>query len=169
LEVSKTSDLAPWQMHAALLQNVPTGVDWRLVVVWTCLLLSYQQQVKADAEAKKEAASSEAGTEEAAAEKRVTEDENETDADPATEVAAASKLPEELEDYWEKIQGQQDAPTEQEVREEWKKTLACIRECENSEHIMLIGRALWSACFNRLFSYQAVKGKFEPLLCAFTC
>ena len=91
-------------MHAALLQNVSTGVDWRLVVVWTCLLLSYQQQVKADAEAKKEAASSEAGTEEAAAEKRVTEDENETDADPATEVAAASKLPEELEDYWEKIQ-----------------------------------------------------------------
>ena len=159
-----TTDLAPWQMHAALLQNVSTGVDWRLVVVWTCLLISYQQQVKADAEAKKEAAPSEAeaGKEEAAAEKQaISEDENDTDADPATEVAAGSKLPEELEDYWEKIQGQQDAPTEQEVWEEWKKTLACIRERENSEHIMLIGRALWSACFNRLFSYQAVKSKFE--------
>jgi hypothetical protein len=263
-----TADLSPYQMHAALLQNLSPGVDWRLVVLWTCVLVSYQQQVKADKEAEEEDAASKTETKkkEAAAKKQAIEDEklaakdkkyadraaaaaketekmavekteraqgplaaakearrqaktsdsikrakavlekadaklkrlseseqeakakaaaavqaaekadailkqiqvrsNRTNADPATEVAAgqgvvAGKLPDVLEDYWEKIQGQQDAPTEHEVREEWAKTLACIMECEDSKHILLIGGALWSACFNQLFSYQSMKSKFE--------
>jgi hypothetical protein len=263
-----TAGLSPYQMHAALLQNLAPGVDWQLVVLWTCLLVSYQQQVKADAEATEEAAASEAETKkkEAAANKKAMADEKAaekdkrsadkaaatatgtartaagrteqalcrlaaakearrqaktsdsikrakialgkantevtrlsesgqeatakveaaiqaaetadailrqiparstcTDADPATQVAAArgevaGKLPEVLEDYWEQIQGQHKAPTEQELREGWAKTLACVMECKDPKHILLIGGALWSACFDRLFSYQSVKRRFE--------
>ena len=263
-----TADLSPYQMHVALLQNLSPGVDWRLVVLWTCVLVSYQQQVKADKEAEEEdtASKTETKKKEAAAKKQAIEDEkpaakdkksadraaaaakqtgklavekteraqgrlaaakearrqaktsdsikrakaevekadakvkslseseqeakakaaaavqaaekadailkqiqarsNCTDADSATGVAAdqgvvTGKLPDVLEDYWEKIQGQHDAPTEDEVREEWAKTLACIMECEDSKHILLIGGALWSACFKQLFSYQSMKIKFE--------
>ena len=92
-----------------------------------------------------------------------------TDADLATEVAAArgevaGRLPEvliNLEDYWEQIQGQHKAPTEQELREGWAMTLACVMKCKDPKHILLIGGALWNACFNRLFSYQSVERRFE--------
>ena len=42
-------------MHVALVQNIGPRVDWQVVVVWTCLLVLYQTQVAADAEASVEA------------------------------------------------------------------------------------------------------------------
>ena len=71
----KTENLSPYQMHAALLQNLSTSVDWRLAMLWTCLLVYYQQQVKADTEAEADAAASEnkAGKQAAEAKKQTAE------------------------------------------------------------------------------------------------
>ena len=67
--------LDPRQMHVALVQNIDPAVDWQVVVVWTCLLILYQAQVAADAEASAafEAARVEAEASRASAENRAAE------------------------------------------------------------------------------------------------
>jgi len=262
-----TANLSPYEMHTALLQNLPTSVEWQLAVLWTCLLIYYQRQVKADTEADAETAASEdkAGKQADEAKKQTAETEKQaakgrkivnkaaaaaneiarnaaekteqakgslaaakealiqaktlsskkqattalekalekaeakvkllsekeqnakekaeaavdaaekadamqtrsncTDVGAETAVAAVQvdlsgdKLPDVLEDYWEEIPCQNPL-SEHEFREEWKKTHALVMKCEKSER-MLLGGALWSVCFDRLFSYQAVKSRFE--------
>ena len=144
-----TANLSPVdQMHVALVQNMGPCDDWRRVVVWTCLLVAYQAQVKTNTEAEE---SDRQGKR--AADKTSSFAVELSDAD--------ATMPEVLQDFWTKrLHGHGEGPTEQEFRHEGKQIHTRIMECDESNR-MLIGRALWSVCFDELFSYQAGKTKLE--------
>ena len=147
-----TANLSPVdQMHVALVKNMGPCDKWRRVVVWTCLLVAYQAQVKANTEAEK------------------SDHQGKRTADKTGSFAvelsdADATMPDVLQDVLSKrIHGHGKGPTEQELQEEWKQTQTRIMECDESNR-MLIGRALWSVCFDELFSYQARKTKFEQTI-----
>ena len=252
-----TGRLTPYQMPEALVQNIAPDVDWRLVLVWTCLLIVYEAKheagrseadkdaadtaaknaaepaaknaadtaaaaaQKAAAEAAEKAsvaeaaltralkahreaknANTEARAQEAAAERakcRRAQAKAADEAKAAEEAAArlgelqnsgndhagsASEeaglptrvfdptLPDVLEDYLDMLQklpashGVDTVPSAQVFHAFWKRTHGCIVKNTRVQRtllddVLLLGGAVWSVCFDQMFSYQAVKRRFE--------
>ena len=131
-------------MATALVQNLHPSVDWRLVVAWTCMLVVYQAVVATATQARPQSV----WATEASAQDQVT------------------TLPQALADYRDGMHGLPGAPTSSEFDDAYEQTRKRINNCMTSctsdkSACMLLCRALWSVCFDRLFSYQAAKSEFE--------
>ena len=262
-----TGNLTPYQMPEAMLKNIALNVDWRQVLVWTCLLIVYQAQAEADQKKKTENAASRAVAKKETAKQKKAADKAAAAAQKAAEMAvvkaeeadtalkhakralrnaktatnttradnaaakakrcrkrsdqataeaddkvqeaqeAAAKLqelqnnanddlsnsgtdftnegeglneeggfneptlPDILEDYLDMLVDAQEShgvddetechvPSEKAFRAAWTRTHASIIKSAKADR-MLLGRAVWSVCFDRLFSYQVMKNKFE--------
>ena len=92
----------------------------------------------------------------------------------ATEAIAqdpVTTLPQALADYRDSMHGLPGAPTSSEFDDAYEQTHARINDYMTScgsdkstsdkSACLLLCRALWSVCFDRLFSYQAAKSEFE--------
>ena len=78
-----------------------------------------------------------------------------------------------LQDYWiTKIMQSQksnlkcpfsadNVPTGDQIIMQWNKVCACIMNCTNKNHALLVGEGLWKECYDRLFSYEARKKLVE--------
>ena len=149
-------------MATALVQNLHECVNWRLAVAWTCLLDSYKAEVTAAAQARPEFVRATEGTAMGVMLQGSTDD-----------------MPQPLVDYWDRISGLSNAPPLREFQTTCEQTRKCINDYMTSDSstnssanssakksakksaCMLLCRALWSVCFDLLFSYQAAKTEFE--------
>jgi len=78
-----------------------------------------------------------------------------------------------LKDYWfTKIMQSQklnlkspfsadNVPTGDQITMQWNKVCACIMNCANKNHAVLVGEGLWNECYDRLFCYEARKKLVE--------
>jgi len=172
--------LRPDEMHKALIKSIEPSVDWRLVVAWFGLVILYQTGCRIDAEdtrkekvhraekAKKEArkeaqtAADKAKKEEesfkAGADFSSADEGNNHSEELAGEVAET--LPEVLEDYYRESTSAL-LPSEAEFEACWKHTRSRLLFRATPSQRKLVGRALCSVLFDKLFSYSAVKQQFE--------
>ena len=90
----------------------------------------------------------------------------ENDAGGLPKLVLDPTLPDVLEDYFDMLQklpashGVDNVPSEEAFRAFWKHTHECIVKNTWVQR-MLFGRAVWSVCFDQIFSYQGVKHRFE--------
>jgi hypothetical protein len=172
--------LRPDEMHKALIKSIEPSVDWRLVVAWIGLVILYQTGCRIDAEdtrkekvhraekAKKEAqkeaqtaadkAKKEAESFKAGADFSSADEGNNHSEELAGEVAKT--LPEVLEDYYSESTSAL-IPSEAEFEACWKQTRSRLLFRATPSQRKLVGRALCSVLFDKLFSYSAVKQQFE--------
>jgi len=52
-------------------------------------------------------------------------------------------------------------PTGDQIVMHWNKICACIMNCTNKKHAVLVGEGLWNECYDRLFCYEARKKLVE--------
>ena len=172
--------LRPDEMHKALIKSIEPSVDWRLVVAWFGLVILYQTGCRIDAEdtrkekvhraekgkkgaqneaqtaadkSKKEAESFKAGADFSSADEG-----NNHSEELAGEVAET--LPEVLEDYYRESTSAL-LPSAAEFEACWKQTRSRLLFRATPSQRKLVGRALCSVLFDKLFSYLAVKQQFE--------
>ena len=90
----------------------------------------------------------------------------ENDAGSLPKLVLDPTLPDVLEDYFDMLQklpashGVDNVPSEEAFHAFWKHTHECIVKNTRVQR-MLFGRAVWSVCFDQIFSYQGVKHRFE--------
>ena len=171
--------LRPDEMHKALIKSIEPSVDWRLVVAWFGLVILYQTGCRIDAEdtRKEKVHRAEKAKKEAQKEARTAADKakeaesfkagadfssankgNNHSEELAGEVAET--LPEVLEDYYRESTSAL-LPSEAEFEACWKQTRSRLLFRATPSQRKLVGRALCSVLFDKLFSYSAVKQQFE--------
>lgn len=128
------SNYTPWQMPEVLLKNISPEVDWRHLVLWTCLLQFYQTHGN-----------------------KHTENEESDTIDMTTD----PETPKDWRDYLEYIEQLQNVPTPEKINSCWNETTRNINKLNNQEYVMCIAKALWGACFEMLFSYNGVRANFQ--------
>jgi len=55
----------------------------------------------------------------------------------------------------------ENVPTCDQITVQWKKVCACIMNCADKRHALLVEEGLWNECYDRLFCYEARKKLVE--------
>jgi len=80
------------------------------------------------------------------------------------------QVPNHLRTHWGALEGVKkyttgNPPTIHQLETHWHSVCACIMNCPDSQSALLVGEAIWSVCFEHLFSSAAQKKQVNHQLC----